>query len=86
MATPTAFDQKQVPVTETLDSGSSQASNHDRRQHGSHSDHVFKEPATAQYWREVYAKAKYEGRHHFDPDYTWTAAEEKKLVRKVNTM
>ena len=27
--------------------------------------------------------AKWEGLHRFDPDYTWEAAEEKKLVRKV---
>lgn len=86
MANLAVFDQKQVPVTETPDSVSSQGSNHDRGQHGSHEDHVFKEPATAQYWREVYMEAEYEGRYHFDPNYTWTAAEEKRLVHKVRTL
>lgn len=38
---------------------------------------------TALYWKEVYENAKYEGRHRYDPSYKWTAAEEKKLLRKV---
>lgn len=68
------FKDKKVSVAQTSDSGSSQ----DLRDH-----HVFKDPVTAQYWREVYDTAQYEGRHRFDPDYTWTADEEKRLVRKV---
>lgn len=47
-------------------------------------EHVFKDETTAKYWRKVYDEAKYEGRHRFDPNYTWTPEEEKKLVRKVN--
>ena len=46
-------------------------------------DHIFKDEATAKYWRNVYEENKYEGRHRFDPNYTWTPEEEKKLVRKV---
>lgn len=38
----------------------------------------------AEYWRQVYENAKYEGRHRYDPSYKWTAAEEKKLLRKVS--
>ncbi|TGZ77285.1 MFS general substrate transporter [Ascodesmis nigricans] len=38
----------------------------------------------AEYWRGVYEKAKYEGRHRYDPSYKWTAAEEKRLVRKID--
>ncbi|KAF2468038.1 MFS general substrate transporter [Lindgomyces ingoldianus] len=37
----------------------------------------------AQHWREVYDLAGCEGCHRFDPDYKWTAEEEKRLVRKV---
>jgi hypothetical protein len=77
--------EKQVPVTQASDSGSSNSSRDERSTQGSHEDHIFKDPVTAQYWREVYDKAEYEGRHRFDPNYTWTAEEEKRLVRKVCT-
>jgi len=50
---------------------------------GSTDDHIFTDPVIADYWRKVYEKAKYENRHRFDPSYTWTAEEERKLVRKV---
>lgn len=86
MARLAAFgDTKQVPVTQSSDSGSSQISQTPRPAHGSYEDHPFKDAANAQYWRDVYENAKYEGRHQFDPTYTWTAAEEKRLVRKVSS-
>jgi hypothetical protein len=28
---------------------------------------------------------KYEGRHRYDPEFEWTAAEEKRVVRKAST-
>lgn len=46
-------------------------------------EHVFSDPQVADRWRKVYENAKYENRHRFDPNYTWTAEEEKRLVRKV---
>lgn len=52
--------------------------------YGSDRHHVFAEPKVADYWRDIYEKAQYEGRHRFDPDITWSADEEKKLKRKVN--
>ena len=70
-------------VAQTSDSGSSQASNIEQPHHGSYENHPFSNHVTAQYWREVYETARYEGRHRFDPNYTWTAEEEKRLVRKV---
>jgi|SRR5687768_7250692 hypothetical protein len=51
--------------------------------YGSTDDHIFADPATADYWRLKYEKAGYENRHRFDPALTWTADEEKKIVRKV---
>lgn len=81
MAAP-PIDQKQVPVPQA-DSASSQLSKQERPSHGSYDDHPFSDRVTAQYWQEVYDKAEYEGRHRFDPNYTWTAEEERKLVRKV---
>ncbi|PIA93026.1 putative transporter [Cercospora beticola] len=52
--------------------------------YGSDSHHVFSEPKVADYWRGVYEKAEYEGRHRFDPTLTWSADEELKLRRKVD--
>ena len=51
--------------------------------YGSTDNHIFSDPVLADYWRKVYEKAKYENRHRFDPSFTWTADEEKKLVRRV---
>ncbi|KAJ4261697.1 hypothetical protein NW762_007135 [Fusarium torreyae] len=45
-------------------------------------EHPFSDPDVADRWRKVYENAKYENRHRFDPNFTWTAQEEKKLVRK----
>ncbi|KAH7132385.1 major facilitator superfamily domain-containing protein [Dendryphion nanum] len=75
---------EKVSTTQNVDSGSSTASKGERPHHGSYEDHVFSDRVTAQYWRDVYEKAQYEGRHRFDPNYTWTAVEEKKLVRKLD--
>lgn len=46
--------------------------------------HVFSDPLAAEHWRNIYEKAGYENRHRFDPDFTWTAEDERKLVRKVD--
>lgn len=51
---------------------------------GSTEQHPFSVPANAEYWRQVYEKAKYEGRHRFDPSFQWGSTEEKRLVRKVS--
>lgn len=82
MAAP-PVDQKQVAATQEADSASSQITDKERPWYGSYEDHPFSDRVTAQYWRDVYDKAEYEGRHRFDPNYTWTAEEERKLVRKV---
>ncbi|KAK7184990.1 hypothetical protein DPSP01_002817 [Paraphaeosphaeria sporulosa] len=78
------IDEKQVPAIQNTDSDSSQISKQERPTHGSYQDHPFNDRTTAQYWREIYEKAQYEGLHRFDPNYTWTAEEEKKLVRKLD--
>lgn len=53
--------------------------------YGSYHDHVFSDPQIAEYWRNVYEEAQYEGRHRFDPKFTWSATEEKRLKRKVRS-
>lgn len=52
--------------------------------YGSYGNHVFSDPTVAEYWRGIYEKARYEGRHRYDPTFTWSAAEEKRLKRKID--
>lgn len=52
--------------------------------YGSTDDHVFTDPRVAGYWMGVYEKATYEGRHRFDPHFTWSAEEELALKRKID--
>jgi hypothetical protein len=78
-------DTMQPPNDPSTESTSSQLSYETRPKHGSYDDHPFKDAASAQYWCDVYETAKYEGRNRFDPSYTWTAAEERRLVRKVSS-
>ncbi|OJD29325.1 allantoate permease [Diplodia corticola] len=48
------------------------------------STNPFHDPKVAEHWRAVYEKAEYECRDIFDPTYTWTPEEEKKLIRKLD--
>ncbi|KAG7099992.1 hypothetical protein E1B28_001783 [Marasmius oreades] len=55
-----------------------------RGDYGSGRDHPFSDPKIADHWRNVYENAKYEGRHRYDPNFTWTASEELRVRRKVD--
>ena len=44
----------------------------------------FQDPAVAAHWTQVYDEAKYECRHIFDPSFTWTDEEEKRIIRKLD--
>ncbi|VVT48690.1 uncharacterized protein SAPINGB_P001903 [Magnusiomyces paraingens] len=46
-------------------------------------DHVFRDPEVADHYRQIYDKATYEGRFHFDPDFEWTPKQETKLLWKI---
>lgn len=35
-------------------------------------DHIFKDPAIVDHYKKIYEGATYEGRNHFDPDFTWS--------------
>jgi hypothetical protein len=56
----------------------------DSEGYGSSTEHVFADPAVASHWRNIFEKAGYENRHRFDPSFTWTAEEERKLLRKID--
>ncbi|ETS62765.1 hypothetical protein PaG_02507 [Moesziomyces aphidis] len=47
--------------------------------------HVFQDEKVAEHWRNLYDSTQYENRHRFDPTFEWTVAEEKRLLRKVDT-
>ncbi|KAJ1029807.1 hypothetical protein NDA13_003047 [Ustilago tritici] len=47
--------------------------------------HVFQDEKIAEHWRQLYERTSYENRHRFDPNFEWTAAEEKKVLRKIDT-
>ena len=63
----------------------SASSNHSEPEDGHYfGKNPFSDPATAAHWRDVYEKSRYECRHVFDPEMTWTEEEEKRLVRKID--
>ena len=45
---------------------------------------IFQDPEVKSYYIDLYEKSKYECRHVFDADLTWTPEEEKRLVRKLD--
>ncbi|KAH3668223.1 hypothetical protein OGAPHI_001977 [Ogataea philodendri] len=47
------------------------------------SNNPFSDPAVAEKYRQIYENSEYECRHRFDPDFTWTKKEEKKVVWKL---
>ncbi|KAK9420449.1 putative Major facilitator superfamily (MFS) profile domain-containing protein [Seiridium unicorne] len=51
---------------------------------GYDSKNPFIDPTVAAHWKQVYEASTYECRHLFDPNLTWTAEEEKKIVRKLD--
>ncbi|EGS20287.1 uncharacterized protein CTHT_0040260 [Thermochaetoides thermophila DSM 1495] len=81
-------DKEKVAVHSGSVSGSASVQsgegNVDAEGYGSTDNHIFSDPAVAEYWRGVYEKAGYENRHRFDPSFTWTAEEERKLLRKID--
>lgn len=44
----------------------------------------FSDPQVRDYYISVYEEAKYECRHAFDADATWTEEEERKVVKKLD--
>lgn len=44
----------------------------------------FEDPAVAEYYRNLYEESQYECRSAFDPQFTWTAEEERRLVWKLD--
>lgn len=86
VVTPVGDDGKAANQTSSSDASSTRSARaEDDPEYGSTDNHIFSDPATAEHWRKIYEKSRYENRHRFDPGYKWTAEEEKKLVRKVGS-
>jgi hypothetical protein len=62
----------EVTSPEAYESGASSSSN------------PFANPVVAAHYAELYEQSKYECRHEFDPSFTWTPQEERKLVWKLD--
>lgn len=45
-------------------------------------EHIFQDPDIAEYYYNLYDKTNYECRSHFDPEFTWSEKEEKKVTWK----
>jgi hypothetical protein len=48
------------------------------------STNPFEDPEIRDYYVQVYENSKYECRHVFDAEVTWTPEEEKRIVRKLD--
>ncbi|ORY01985.1 major facilitator superfamily domain-containing protein [Clohesyomyces aquaticus] len=77
-------NEKKIGLAREASSGASSVLDVPVPEYGSYDQHVFSNPINAQHWKEIYERALYEGRHRFDPEYKWTAEEEKRLVRKMD--
>ncbi|KAK2623823.1 hypothetical protein QTJ16_007004 [Diplocarpon rosae] len=51
---------------------------------GAYRNNPFLNPDIAEHWATVYEDSKYECRAEFDPTFSWTDEEEKKLVRRLD--
>ncbi|KAH8663381.1 major facilitator superfamily transporter [Tricladium varicosporioides] len=69
------------PSTESILDSDLEKSN---PEYGSYPGHIFAKEEVADYWRNIYEKAGYEGRHRFDPNFEWSAEDEKKVRRKID--
>ena len=85
-------DSKKVEPNNVVDPKASTLYQHEELSEGSDISHLdekfaanpFVDPKVAEHYRDLYGKAKYECRHVFDPDLSWTPKEERKLVRKID--
>lgn len=78
------------PLTPTKAGNVLLTSLQDDSDHGSlsvvekHAPNPFLDPYVADHYKALYESVKYECRHVFDPNLEWTAAEERRIVRKLD--
>ncbi|KAK6580988.1 hypothetical protein PZA11_006476 [Diplocarpon coronariae] len=56
----------------------------DPEEGGAYRKNPFLNPDVAEHWATVYEESQYECRAEFDPTFTWTDEEERKLVRRLD--
>ncbi|KAK8050844.1 allantoate permease [Apiospora rasikravindrae] len=67
-----------------LDVHSSQHSDSEAAEFEYYGPNPFSDPEAAAHWKQTYENSQYECRHVFDPTATWTAQEERAVIRKVD--
>lgn len=72
--------EQRKPPSERRDSSTSEESTEQE----SYEKNPFLDPGVAEHWQRTYEESKYECRHFFDPQLTWSAEEEKRLVRLID--
>ena len=77
-----AIHPKEEGIAEALKSHQSYGST--PSEHSLDEKNPFSDPKVAEFYREVYESSQYECRGAFDTELEWTAAEEKRIVRKLD--
>ncbi|KAH8703556.1 allantoate permease [Talaromyces proteolyticus] len=80
--TDTSIDEPESrnPLSERRDSSISE----EFTKQESYEKNPFLDPDVAEHWRRTYEESKYECRHLFDPNLTWSEEEEKRLIRLID--
>lgn len=77
-------DSAVVTVTSLYEYKNASSKNYYDLEENNHTKHnVFADPDVAAYYKRLYEKADYEGRHVFDPELTWSAQEERTALWKI---
>lgn len=80
----TAFSDPIPPTKDDAYASPGSASSHSDEDGNDFRKNPFLDPDVAEHWAIVYEKSQYECRHVFDPTFTWTEEEERKLVRRLD--
>ncbi|KAH7379777.1 major facilitator superfamily transporter-like protein [Cadophora sp. MPI-SDFR-AT-0126] len=80
----TAFSDPIPPTKDDTYIGSGSASTNSDENGDELKKNPFLDPDVAEHWATVYEKSQYECRAEFDPTFTWTEEEERKLVRRLD--
>ncbi|KAH6720701.1 major facilitator superfamily transporter-like protein [Leptodontidium sp. MPI-SDFR-AT-0119] len=80
----TAFSDPIPPTKDDTYIGSGSASTNSDEDGNDIKKNPFLDPDVAEHWAIVYEKSQYECRSAFDPAFTWTEEEERKLVRRLD--
>ncbi|KAI0407853.1 major facilitator superfamily domain-containing protein [Xylaria palmicola] len=81
---PSGTDEIKLEALPTVVTSQDEARNKDSNNGASTEDNPFSDPDVAERYRQVYENARYECRHLFNPELTWTPEEERIIVRRTD--